>query len=183
MQETWVRSLGWEDPLEKGKATHSSILAWRIPWTVVHGVAKSWTQLSDFHFLVIQKWIQNELLHKITKYKMENIFKIILFIFSILAVLGLHCCMGFLQLRWADFSLQWLLVEEHGCRARGFSSWDSRALEHSLSSCGSWAWLLRGMWDLPRPGIEHMSPALARQSLYHWATRETWNHFNMFLQF
>ena len=34
MQETWVRSLGWEDPLEKGKATHSSILDWRIPWTV-----------------------------------------------------------------------------------------------------------------------------------------------------
>ena len=34
MQETSVRSLGWEDPLEKGKATHSSILAWRIPWTV-----------------------------------------------------------------------------------------------------------------------------------------------------
>ena len=32
--ETWVRSLGWEDTLEKGKATHSSILAWRIPWTV-----------------------------------------------------------------------------------------------------------------------------------------------------
>ena len=34
MQETWVRTLGWEDPLEKGKATHSSILAWRIPWTI-----------------------------------------------------------------------------------------------------------------------------------------------------
>ena len=33
MWEPWVRSLGWEDPLEKGKATHSSILAWRIPWT------------------------------------------------------------------------------------------------------------------------------------------------------
>ena len=33
MQETWIQSLGWEDPLEKGKATHSSILAWRIPWT------------------------------------------------------------------------------------------------------------------------------------------------------
>ena len=32
MQETWVRSLGWEDPLEEGMATHSSILAWRIPW-------------------------------------------------------------------------------------------------------------------------------------------------------
>ena len=34
MWETWVGSLGWEDPLEKGKATHSSILAWRIPWTL-----------------------------------------------------------------------------------------------------------------------------------------------------
>ena len=32
MQEPWVRSLGWKDPLEKGMATHSSILAWRIPW-------------------------------------------------------------------------------------------------------------------------------------------------------
>ena len=48
--ETWVRSLGWEDPLEKGKATHSSILAWRIPWTTVRGVPKSQTQLSHFHF-------------------------------------------------------------------------------------------------------------------------------------
>ena len=34
MQETWVQSLGWEEPLEKGKATHSSILAWKIPWTL-----------------------------------------------------------------------------------------------------------------------------------------------------
>ena len=34
MQETWVQSLGWKDPLEKGEATHSSILAWRIPWTI-----------------------------------------------------------------------------------------------------------------------------------------------------
>ena len=33
MQETWVRSLAWKDPLEKGMAIHSSILAWRIPWT------------------------------------------------------------------------------------------------------------------------------------------------------
>ena len=44
-----VQFLGWEDYLEKGKATHSSILAWRIQWTV-HGVAKSQTRLSDFHF-------------------------------------------------------------------------------------------------------------------------------------
>ena len=42
---------GWEDPLEKGKATHSSILAWRILRTV-HGVTKSRTCLSDFHSLI-----------------------------------------------------------------------------------------------------------------------------------
>ena len=47
MRETWVQSLGWEDPLEKGKATHFSILAWRIPWAV-HGVAKSQTWLSNW---------------------------------------------------------------------------------------------------------------------------------------
>ena len=50
MQETQVGSLGWEDSLEKGMATHSSVLAWRIPWTgepgglhTVHGVTESWT--------------------------------------------------------------------------------------------------------------------------------------------
>ena len=47
MQETWVRSLGWEDPLEKGMAIHSSIFAWRTPWTeepdgaTIHGVTES----------------------------------------------------------------------------------------------------------------------------------------------
>ena len=41
MQETRVRSLGWEDPLEEGKATHSSTLAWRIPWTEEPGRLQS----------------------------------------------------------------------------------------------------------------------------------------------
>ena len=50
MQETWVRSLGCEDPLGKEKATHYSILTWKILYCVVHGVTKSWTLLSDFHF-------------------------------------------------------------------------------------------------------------------------------------
>ena len=54
MGETWVRSLGREDPLEKGLATHSSVLAWIIPmdrgawWATVHGIAKSQTRLSNF---------------------------------------------------------------------------------------------------------------------------------------
>ena len=41
MWETWVQSLGWEDPLEKGTATHFSILAWRIPWTVTRQASLS----------------------------------------------------------------------------------------------------------------------------------------------
>ena len=53
MQETWVQSLGWEDPLEEEMATHSSIPAWEIPWTEEPGglqsmgSQKSWVQLSD----------------------------------------------------------------------------------------------------------------------------------------
>ena len=53
MWETWVRSLGWEGSLEEDMATHSSILAWRIPmdrgawWATVHEVAKSQTRLSN----------------------------------------------------------------------------------------------------------------------------------------
>ena len=45
-----VQSLGWEDPLEKGKATHPSILAWRTPW-----VAKSQTQLGDFDLIAMAR--------------------------------------------------------------------------------------------------------------------------------
>ena len=53
MQETWVQSLGGEDALEEGMAAHSSILAWRIPWTeepggvTVPGASESRTRLSD----------------------------------------------------------------------------------------------------------------------------------------
>ena len=55
MQETWVQSLGLEDPLEKKMATHSSILTWVIPWTeepgrlLSVGLQKTWTWLSDWH--------------------------------------------------------------------------------------------------------------------------------------
>ena len=53
MQEIWVQSLGWEDPLEESKTIRSSILAWRIPmdrgawWVTVHGIAKSRTRLNN----------------------------------------------------------------------------------------------------------------------------------------
>ena len=50
MQETCVQSLGWEDPLKKGKAIHSSILTWRIPWTVESMGLQSQTRMGIFHF-------------------------------------------------------------------------------------------------------------------------------------
>ena len=65
MRETWVQSLDWEDPLEKGMATHSSILAWRIPWTegpgglqyMAHKESDTTERLTlSLHFLVQQVW-------------------------------------------------------------------------------------------------------------------------------
>ena len=61
MQEAWVQSLGWEDPVEEGMATHSSILVWRIPidrgawWAIVHGIVESYTseRLSTHIFISI----------------------------------------------------------------------------------------------------------------------------------
>ena len=63
MQETWVRSLGQEDPLEEGKATHSSVLAWRIPmdrgwWATAYEVAKSRTQLKRLSMYTDPRTIQ-----------------------------------------------------------------------------------------------------------------------------
>ena len=63
MWETWVPSLGREDPLEKETATHSRILAWRIPWTEelcglqsTSGKESDTTEQLHFHFLEIEKW-------------------------------------------------------------------------------------------------------------------------------
>ena len=60
VRETWVQSLGWEDPLEKGKATHSSILAWRIPWTVQsmgsQRVGHDWVIFTSLFFVLILWW-------------------------------------------------------------------------------------------------------------------------------
>ena len=62
VQETRVRSLGWEDPLKKGMATHSSILAWRIPWTENLAGYRPWgcksrTQLSDSNSTVLLQFV------------------------------------------------------------------------------------------------------------------------------
>ena len=99
-------------------------------------------------------------------------------IYLFLALLGLHCLVGFSLivasrgcslLRCAGFSLWWLLLlRSTGSRQRasvvaahGLSSCSSQALDHWLSSCGPRAQLLCGRWDPPRPGIEPVSVTLA----------------------
>ena len=73
---------------------------------------------------------------------------------------------GYSLLRCAGFSLRWLLLlRSTGSRHAGFSSCGSWALECRLSSCGAWASLLRGMWELPRPGFKPVSHALAGRFL------------------
>ena len=69
---------------------------------------------------------------------------------------------GYSSLQCVGFSLWWLLLlRSMGSRHMGFISCGSCALERRLSSCGAWASLLCGMWDLPGPGLEPVSPALA----------------------
>ena len=69
---------------------------------------------------------------------------------------------GYSSLQYMGLSLWWLLLlQSTSSRACGPTSCGSQALEHKLSSCGTQAYLLCGIWDLPRPGIEPMSPALA----------------------
>ena len=67
MRETWVQSVGWEDPLEKGTATHCSILAWRNPWTEELGRpqpkgSQGWTRLRRFeiYFSLVVKTVTSE---------------------------------------------------------------------------------------------------------------------------
>ena len=82
LQEIQVRFLGWEDPLEKRMATHSSILAWKIPWTeepgglqrsIVHGVTKSWIRLCDAHVPSFVATVENpHLQHSLFKRSYRN---------------------------------------------------------------------------------------------------------------
>ena len=73
---------------------------------------------------------------------------------------------GYSLLWCMSFSLQWLLLLWNmGSRCTGFSSCGSRALQHRFSSCDAWVLLLRGMWDLPGPGLEPVPPALAGRFL------------------
>ena len=94
-----------------------------------------------------------------------------IYLFLFLAVLALRCCarsfsscgergLLFVAVRGLLIAVASLVVE-HGLYSAGFSSCGWRDLENRLSSCGTRAQLLRGMWDLPGPRLEPVSPALA----------------------
>ena len=77
MQETWVRSLGREDPLKKGMDTHSSILAWRIPWTEKPcGLHSPWghkeSEMTEQLTLYISTWVKNECVLKTSERMQEK---------------------------------------------------------------------------------------------------------------
>ena len=97
------------------------------------------------------------------------LFNLFLAVLVFVAVHGLSLVAasgGYSSLRCAGFSLWWLLLLwSMGSRRAGFSSCGLRAVERRLSSCGAWAQSLCGMWDLPRPGLESVSPALAGRFL------------------
>ena len=147
MQEIWVRSLGWEDPLEKGMATHSSICAWRIPWTEepgglqstgFHRAGHEWSNLAWMHTTLIVNhldlllWRYFE--HFIPRVTGENpLIKIFLYIHS------------YFQSELLFFTFLFLFV--------------------SLTTL----WSMRDLSSLTRDWT--MPPSVEAQSFDHWATR------------
>ena len=86
------------------------------------------------------------------------------FFFNFILFIYLWLCWVFVSVRGLSLVVASGATLHHGTRAshyRGLSCWEHRLQTRRLSNCGSWAQLLRGMWDLPRPGHEPMSPALA----------------------
>ena len=143
MQETWVRSLGWEDPLEEGMATHFSILAWRIPWTEEPGglqsmqVQRAGHDWETFiHFFIVpctgpSLWYACSWLQPVD--------------FSLVAVHGFSSC-----------SLQASLVVPCG---------------FLVAVCGFSCPAARGIL-VPWQGVKPTSPFIGRQILNHWASNE-----------
>ena len=118
----------------------------------------------------IRKMIPRDLIEYLIEillvwYKDTSIFLGLYFLKNNFIYLFTFGCSGSLLLHGLFSSCgQWGLLSSCRAQALGhmfFSNWGSRALGHRLSSCGTWAYLLCSMWDLPRPGIEPVSPTLA----------------------
>ena len=181
----WVPSLGQEGLLEKGMATHSSILAWTSPWTAEPSGPQSIESQSGTGLKGHSKHTQHvkslALKLKVICYSMKVTKRLLLLFFTLylfLAVLGLWSCWDsslamesgdcYLVVAGCIFTAVSSLLAEHGLQgtlasvvtAPGLSSCSSQALEHRLSTCGTRAQLFHGMWDLCRPGLKPVSFAL-----------------------
>ena len=169
-----VRSLCWEDSLEKEMATHSSTLAWKPPWTEEPGGLQSMGLQRVRHNWVTkeQQQIYNSCLEVIGKScEVTNrpiwkgctqlidvllIYLSFFFLNLLLASLGLHWCSGY-----SLFAVTRLLTASCGAQVPGCG----------LSSRGAWALLPLGLRDLPGPGIGTHGPCIARWIANHWTTR------------
>ena len=144
MQETWVPFLGWEDTLEKGKATHSSILAWLCsPW--------GHTWLSNFHFHVSLslhwRWI-------LTHWTTREVPQFFIYLFIYLLTYFIYLSIYYLFI-YLFICLFWVSVAAF-----------------RIFSCSMWTFSY-SMWDLvPWPGTKLGSPTLGPLSLGCWTTRE-----------
>ena len=135
----------------------------------------------DFQFVVTMRFIHSNLsIYMITLSSNSPAFLVLPLVFNFFKLINylfIFGCIGS-SLRCTGFSLRWfLLFQSAGSRCAGFSSCHSQALEHRLNSCGARAQLLRSMWDLPVPGHEPVSPALAGGFL---TTVPPWKSFNIF---
>ena len=163
---TWVEAGVRLTPLPPGLEHCDFVICWeilRLHTAQLSGVA--WSSLFIYLYFLFLFFIFK-----------KNLFIYFWLRWVLVAVRGLSLVVvsrGYSLLRCTGFSLRWLLLlQSMGSRctgsvvvACGLSSCGSWALECRLSSCGAWALLLRGMWDLPRPGLELVSPALAGRFL------------------
>ena len=135
MRETWVRSLRWEDPLEEGMVTHSSILAWRIPmdrgaWqATVHGVVKSWASLSDWAHTSTQLIRKNYSMKFWAESTHTNTHT-----FTGACIHKYICPLDYGK----KYFLLWSEVK-----------WNHSVMSNSLWPCGLWPTRLRHPWDFP----------------------------------
>ena len=157
MQETRVQSLGREDLLEKDLATHSCILAWKIPWKEEPGrlCAKSRTRLSDFTFFLIYNvelvsaiQTSDSVIYKIPSAYTSSSFKSIYLFICLCQVLVVTWGISIVCIQ--DPCNEWTLVVSHGL-------WNSRASVVGASRLSYFT--SRGI-SVPRPWIELISPAL-----------------------
>ena len=168
MQETQVWYLGWEDPLKKEMAAHSSTLAWRIPWRslVVHEVAKNQTWLSDFTFTFTSSKAvpynsgSQSILKEISpEYSLEGL----------LLKLKLQY-FGHLMQRTDSLEKTLMLGEIEGRRRRGRQKIDGR-----MASLTQWTWVWASSgswWRTGKPDI--LQSTGLRRVGHDWVTELNW---------